>query len=140
MPRILCLDDDRTSLAILCAILRECGHEPLPLLHDGQIVEQIRKYGAHAAVVDLLMPGCDGSQVIANIRSELGPEFPVIVSSTTNLHLRDGGDARTFYAPKPVEREKIASILRRLDLCRPEPTGDSPAGRTECAGAERPGG
>jgi DNA-binding response OmpR family regulator len=114
--RLLVVEDDRRVAAFVEAGLAEEGYA-VDVLHDG------RDAGAHAAaigydavVLDLMLPGRSGLQVLRDIRARK-PSLPVLI-----LTARDSVDARVAgldsgaddYMSKPFALAELSARLRAL--------------------------
>jgi DNA-binding response OmpR family regulator len=114
--RLLVVEDDRRVAAFVEAGLAEEGYA-VDVLHDG------RDAGAHAAaigydavVLDLMLPGRSGLQVLRDIRARK-PSLPVLI-----LTARDSVEARVAgldsgaddYMSKPFALAELTARLRAL--------------------------
>lgn len=125
MKRILLIDDDVELLAMLQEYLRQEGYA-VDLAHDGEQGLAAALAGGHdLAVIDVMMPGMSGIEVLKGIRA--ASRLPVIMLTARGddmdriLGLELGADD---YVPKPcTPREllaRIRAILRRLENSRAE--------------------
>ena len=130
MLRTLIVEDEFTSRKILQAYLAPFG--PCDIAVNGE--EAIEAFGAalhagegyHMVCLDIGMPGMDGHQVCARIRSieeSIGLQgldrTKVIMTSASS----DRGDIRSAfrmecdaYLIKPIDREKLVAQMRELGL------------------------
>lgn len=77
---ILCVDDEALGLQIRRAVLEVAGYQVLTA-QDGQTALTIfSDNSVHAVLLDYLMPGMDGSQVAAAMRS-IKPKIPILLHS-----------------------------------------------------------
>lgn len=118
MERILIIDDDVGLCEVLAERLETEGFT-LEAVHDGARGLERARSGEHALVVlDLMLPGMPGLDVLRNLRAQSG--IPVLILTARGedvdriLGLEIGADD---YLPKPFNpRELIArirAILRR---------------------------
>jgi len=114
MARILAVDDDRTALIVLAGILKSGGHEVLALLRADRLIEEAKAFNAELMVIDILLPGTSGAELYKLIRSEMGADLPIIVSSGTTLKIRLPEDPLLAYCPKPVQSALIKETVTRL--------------------------
>jgi CheY-like chemotaxis protein len=116
--RILIIDDDVRNLFALTslfeghkmdALFAEGGEEGLDILDKNPNVQTV--------LVDIMMPGLDGFEVIRRIRSRREfADLPVI--ALTAKAMRDDREAciaagATDYVAKPADTEHLLSIVRR---------------------------
>ena len=117
--RILVVEDDSVIATAIAAYLRAAGYE-VDAVDDGlKALRRIRYASPDAIVLDLMLPGTDGWQVIESVRAD-GIEAAVVVvsarvSERDRVHaLRLGADdylCKPFGMPELVAR--VESALRR---------------------------
>jgi DNA-binding response OmpR family regulator len=117
--RILVVEDDAVIAQAIAAYLRAAGYE-VDAVDDGlKALRRIRYASPDAIVLDLMLPGTDGWQVIESVRAD-GVEAAVVVvsarvSERDRVHaLRLGADdylCKPFGMPELVAR--VESALRR---------------------------
>jgi len=116
MTRILVVDDDPTTQRLLRIALNADGHE-VAVASDG--LEALAEHGedpADVIVLDIVMPGIDGFEVLQRIRAA-GDEVPVLILSGLS-HLKDrlmgfslGGDD---YMTKPYSMSELRLRVKGL--------------------------
>ncbi|MCB2225723.1 MAG: response regulator [Desulfarculaceae bacterium] len=126
--RILVADDSATARAHLEHVLAGLGHTSLSAASGMQLLELLAREAVDLVLCDLMMPGMDGLEVLAETR-RLKPEVPfIIITSHGSLDsaveaLRQGADD---YLSKPVDAEilahRVAAVLlkRRLEASQRE--------------------
>lgn len=83
-PRILLVDDSELNRELLCSML-ENEYDVLQLANGQQAIEEIGKcgYTLTAVLLDLMMPVCDGYEVLAYMQKHRWNELlPVIIISS----------------------------------------------------------
>jgi len=119
--RILLIEDDREISNLMCTLLNQDGFEVIQAF-DGPSGESLaRKKYPNVIVLDIMLPGKNGLDVLRDIRSKI--KTPVIMLTAKGeamdriIGLELGADD---YLPKPFNpRELIARIkalLRRVKL------------------------
>jgi CheY-like chemotaxis protein len=80
MPYVMIVDDARDSIEPLVAYLERTGYL-VKLVTDGrEALAEIIRHPPHVMVLDLLMPGMDGSELLEVVRSYLRLSMmPVVV-------------------------------------------------------------
>ena len=82
MATILVVDDDPQNRVLLSASLQEAGHTVRPAANGEEALLALHEETFEAVLLDLLMPGMDGFQVLEHMRGEgLLQSLPVIVVS-----------------------------------------------------------
>jgi DNA-binding response OmpR family regulator len=130
-PRVLIAEDDPDTLVILRVNLNAAGIEPM-LAGDGHTaLERIRSESPDAVLLDVLLPGIDGWQVLEELH-ETGNRVPVIMcSAKDNMH--DLQRARELgavaYLVKPFDIDRLVEVtsevvgLRATDVATERDTG-----------------
>jgi CheY-like chemotaxis protein/anti-sigma regulatory factor (Ser/Thr protein kinase) len=83
---ILLVDDDPKALELLEESLRSAGYETQAVRSGTRALEVLASKVVGAILLDLLMPGMDGFQVIRHVRQEPTlKELPILVMTAKNL-------------------------------------------------------
>ena len=111
--RILVVDDSSLARRMTRRILEDLGHEVDDASDGAQALEQFLLKRHDAVVLDLLMHGMDGVEVLRKLR-EMNPELPVIVLTadiqrTTREMVKDAG--AVAMVNKPVSKEQLSEVL-----------------------------
>ncbi|HVV11912.1 response regulator transcription factor [Amycolatopsis sp.] len=119
--RLLVVDDEPNMVELLAASLRFAGFEVTTAPDGTAAIAEARRHRPDLLVLDVMMPGLDGFDVVRRLRSE-GMRAPVLFLSArdspedkvTGLTL--GGDD---YVTKPFSLDeliaRIGAVLRRSD-------------------------
>lgn len=81
---ILIIDDDEITLEILSEILRSLGHEVVTAASGEEGLTLFREQAPDAVIVDLIMPGIGGMEVLKAV-AEHSDEVPAICISGTSV-------------------------------------------------------
>ena len=111
--KILVVDDSGLARRLIRKILEELGHEVEEVSDGAQALERYVLNHHDAVVLDLLMHGMYGVEVLRNLK-ELNPELPVIIVTadiqrTTRDQVKEGG--AVAMVNKPVTKEQLAEVL-----------------------------
>ncbi len=112
--KILIVDDKEANILLLERMLRDAGYVSITSTTDpGEVCALHSKNGYDLILLDLLMPGMDGFQVMRRLNEiEVGGYLPVLVITAQPDHklraLQDG--ARDFIS-KPFD---VAEVLMRV--------------------------
>ncbi|GAB4166668.1 MAG: hypothetical protein Tsb006_5980 [Rickettsiaceae bacterium] len=116
-PIILVVDDDRTTLMTLEAILRRHEYNVLTAANGKLACQVIEKYhnAIDAILLDRMMPEMDGMQVIAWLRQQTRLNKPPIIMQTgadQPEQIREGIDAGVFYyLTKPIQEDVLKAVV-----------------------------
>ena len=87
---ILLVDDDPRTLALLEETLRAAGYETQSVQSGTRALEVLSSKLISAVLLDLLMPGMDGFEVIRHVRQEATlKELPILVMTGKNLTVEE---------------------------------------------------
>jgi len=117
-PLVLVVDDDRELCENLWQILRERGYR-VALAHDaGEVVEQLRGATFRVALIDMKLPGGDGSEVFRLVREADAQARTVLVTgyrpgmdTLVERVLAEGADAACY---KPFDVPRLLDTIDRL--------------------------
>jgi two-component system, NtrC family, response regulator HydG len=121
-PLILVVDDDRDLCENLWQILRDRGYR-VALAHDAtEAAEQLRDTSLRVALIDMKLPGGDGSEVFRLVREAeptartvlitgFRPEMDALVDQV----MAEGADAACY---KPFDVPRLLDTLDRLAKAR----------------------
>jgi len=131
--KILIVDDEQDIVRLLSFALQAEGYQVVTALSGQEALKRVEQERPDIVVLDVMMPGMDGIEVCAELRSK--PEtagLPIIMLSALGQvadrvrGLRAGADD---YVPKPVNLEelsaRITAILNRVQ--RPAVSAAAPA-------------
>jgi len=129
-PRVLIVEDDPDTLVILRVNLNAAGFEPI-LAGDGRTaIARIQAEDPDAVLLDVLLPGVDGWEVLAGLH-ELGDPVPVIVcSGKNNPHdIRRAGElGAVAYLVKPFDIDHLVDVTAEaVRAKRPRIVAEQPA-------------
>jgi diguanylate cyclase (GGDEF)-like protein len=117
MLRILLADDDRVSCKLLGGLLKKWGYEVV-VVHDGSAAmrELVSPDAPQLAILDWIMPGLDGTEVIKAVRSLGQTTYTYILLLSSKGQKRDlleGMDAGADgYLQKPFDRDELRARVR----------------------------
>lgn len=117
--RVLVADDDKILSTMLCSVLRQAGHKPIPAFDSVQAMMMAMKAPVPDLVLlDIAMPGGSGLSMLTKLKnSTKTADIPVIVISgnteqQTPDSARNLGAAR--FVPKPVDPSMLLQIIREV--------------------------
>lgn len=114
--RILVVDDDRALAEMLGMVLQGEGFLAEYSVDGAEAVEKFREMRPDLVLLDLMLPGLDGIEVCARIRSESGVPIIMLTARTDTTDVVRGLEAGADdYVVKPFNPvELIARIRARL--------------------------
>ena len=134
-PRILLVDDEPDIAAFLQPTLERAGFRVLTAANGAEALRKVTTFQPDLIVLDVLMPGTDGRQVLRQLRQQ-GDRPPVIMltqvdgASERTMTLEEGADD---YVNKPCDpHELVARIRAVLRRSRPGPASLAAARKLRC--------
>jgi DNA-binding response OmpR family regulator len=117
---ILVVDDDPATLKLVGVILDQEGYDVVPARSGEEGLERARLQHPDLILLDVMMPGLDGYEVVQRLRTDPATARVPILMLTAKSDLEDqitgfevGADD---YLTKPFRRheltERVASVLR----------------------------
>ena len=118
MATILAVDDDPATLRLVEYTLRRAGHEVVATCDSAGALELASSVGAEALVLDVMMPGLNGLELVRRLRNQpTTAGMPVLMLSALGrgedrvAGLAIGADD---YLAKPFEPDELAIRIARL--------------------------
>ena len=108
--RVLLVDDERAILKVISIKLRVSGYEVVTAVNGQEALELIESAKPDIVLLDVIMPGIDGFEVLRKLRTS--SQLPVIVFSarTENSQKALALGANDFM-PKPFD---VDEMVRRI--------------------------
>jgi DNA-binding response OmpR family regulator len=122
-PRICLIDDDAMVREALSLGLRDAGFDVVTAPGAAAGYDLAAREGIEAVVTDINMPGTDGAELIAQLRTRW-PALPIVAmsgasvidgQSVADIARERGADASLI---KPFRARELASLLKRLLAAR----------------------
>jgi CheY-like chemotaxis protein len=121
---VLVVDDCQINRMIAEACLKTEGYRVLAAEDGPAAVATVRREAVDVVLLDMRMPGMDGSQVIQSVRDALGGSGPAFLLMTAMSDAESAAQAREIgadgscakpYAPKLLREHVRALLLRRQE-------------------------
>ncbi len=114
--RVLVVDDDKAICEYMETFLSQDGYEVKVMVDPIKAVEEVRKGGYHLVVLDLMMPGMDGMEVLRHIR-RMDSDVAVVIF-TGHPSLETAVESMKLeavdYVKKPFDPETFREVLDRV--------------------------
>jgi CheY-like chemotaxis protein len=120
---VVVIDDDRRSVDLLTVHLEAVGLRVVSARDGERGIELIKRLQPATVVLDILLPGLDGWQVLESLKADpVTAPIPVIVVSILDERARGLALGATEYLVKPVSREMVLEALARCEAEAAWPT------------------
>jgi CheY-like chemotaxis protein len=73
VARILIADDNPDVRELLVALFRLRGHDPAAFADGPALLDELRAHPADLCLIDWMMPGMDGPEILSRIRGDPDP-------------------------------------------------------------------
>jgi signal transduction histidine kinase len=111
---VVVIDDDRRSVDLLKAYLEAVGLRVIGARDGERGVDLVRRLQPGWVVLDILLPGLDGWQVLESLKADAATAaIPVIVVSVLDERAKGLALGAAEYLVKPVSREELVEALAR---------------------------
>ncbi|NND43913.1 MAG: response regulator [Xanthomonadales bacterium] len=115
LATILVIDDDPDSLELSERILTKRGYSVISASSGDEGVERASEHQPDLVVLDVIMPGMDGWQVLEQLKGdESTRDIPIVMQSMLSereLGLAKGADD---YLTKPIDKSRLTDAVRKL--------------------------
>ena len=113
MPQILVVDDSAFTRATLTALVKALGYDVVEATNGDEALELVSSTSPDAIVLDLLMPGKDGFEVLKELHAKEST-IPIIVltadiQETSKEKCADLGVVA--FLNKPIQQEEVRAAL-----------------------------
>lgn len=121
-PRVLVVDDDRMVLESTRMVLETSGFDVTVCNRSERAVDEARRCAPDLVLLDLMMPGADGWEVLRRLRAEIWTRDTPVVVFTAKEHrmgrklAQDLGAAD--YVQKPFDSDRLVRLVRGLVSAR----------------------
>ncbi len=111
---VLVIDDDPTQRELMQRFLTGEGFNVRAAASGEEGLRLARQFKPVAITLDVMMPGMDGWSVLSSLKSDVGlRDIPVIMVTMVDDPDRGFTLGAADYATKPINRRRLAQILRK---------------------------
>ena len=119
MAKILVVDDEEINLNIVCSLFAHEGYQVLFAKNGAQAwnsLKNVPKGAINVIIVDRIMPGMDGVELVSQIRADAElKSLPIIMltAKTTEEDILDGLNAGAdYYVTKPFDTDQLLANVK----------------------------
>ncbi len=119
MPVVLVVDDEPDIRTLMKINLEAAGYSVVTAASGEEALEVVHRQPPDAMFLDLMMPGIDGWEVLAELKAGRGPgsEFPVFLVTALHdgeLRVRGGIEGALRYITKPFDPGDLVRALEQV--------------------------
>jgi two-component system response regulator PilR (NtrC family) len=112
---ILIVDDEEVLQDVLTVLLRKEGHHTVSAWSGEEALEVLEREEIDLVLLDLMLPGMHGMQVLKEIRQRQPDQVIVVITAFSSIEsaieaMREGA---FHYIPKPFKNEEVLLTLRK---------------------------
>jgi CheY-like chemotaxis protein len=116
------IDDDETVRDLMDRFLSKEGFSVITAPNGIEGLKRAREVRPAAITLDVMMPDLDGWTVLAALKGDPAlADIPVVLVTIVDEKTRGFALGATDYMVKPIDRERLAGVLRALCGDRPAP-------------------
>jgi len=112
--KILVIDDDKTVIATLAAVLRAAGYEVVTALDPVQGFMAARREKPEVIVLDLMMPAGGGMQLLGKLSSGKAPVVVMTSLTDPKVEAEVTAAGAAGFLKKPVDPQSLKEIIADL--------------------------
>jgi hypothetical protein len=118
--RVLLVDDEPDSLAVLSLMLETCGTEVTGTTETGDVGQLLQQFKPDVLVSDIAMPGEDGYSLIRRVRNLSAAEGGQVPAVALSGYARSEDRTQAIQAgyqmhlSKPVQMDELTQAIARL--------------------------
>jgi signal transduction histidine kinase/DNA-binding response OmpR family regulator len=113
-PTVVVVEDDRRSFDLLRVYLEAAGARVVSARDGEEGLDTVRRLSPAGVVLDILLPGIDGWEVLAQLKADPATAaIPVVVVSMLDERGRGFALGAAEYLVKPVGKDQLLAALYR---------------------------
>ena len=121
--RVLLVDDEALARLRLRGLVGDCTDPPAQVVGEAGTAQQalawLAEHSCDVLLLDIHMPGRDGTQLAAELRQRPNPPAVVFVTAHAQHALQAFDLDAVDYLTKPVKRDRLHAALQRVAQRRP---------------------
>ncbi len=112
---ILIVDDEEVLQDVLSTLLRREGYSTISATTGEEALELIEREEIDLVLLDLMLPGMSGREVLREIRTRDPEQTVVVITAFSSIESAIGAmrDGAFHYIPKPFKNEEVLLTVRK---------------------------
>jgi diguanylate cyclase (GGDEF)-like protein len=116
---VLLVEDDAATAELMTHYLTQGGYRVAHAFNGEAVVKQVRELCPFAVILDIMLPGKDGWQILQELKSDTRiKDIPVIIMSIIDNQSLGFALGATDYLIKPVNRTTLFEKLKELNFSK----------------------
>jgi len=115
VPKLMLVDDDRTTVSLLQTLLSLDGFDVVPVPLGKTVLERARRESPDVFMIDYHLADIPGIDVIKILRADAQfRQTPIVVASGLNVETEAKQAGANLFMLKPFDPGQLASVLNKL--------------------------
>ncbi|KXK20116.1 MAG: response regulator receiver protein [Chloroflexi bacterium OLB15] len=115
MPKVLIVDDDRTTVKLLQTLLELDGFEVSSALKGADVLITVEQSRPDIMLIDYHLSDMDGVEVIRQLRKHDGyASMPIVMASGLDVQEEAIGAGASLFLVKPFEPGELPRLFNKL--------------------------
>ena len=114
MAKVLVADDEPGIRNLICEVLKEEGYDVVPAQDGNRALERAKEAKPDLAIIDMMMPGLSGEEVVQRMAQEGMAELPVIFMSAVPYSGQVEGSRPAIFLAKPFDLNRFLQAVSTL--------------------------
>ena len=115
--RVIVVDDEADSVAMLKVLLNDEGHDVVGLQRGTEVLDAVKDFDPDAVLLDIAMPDKNGYEIAKEIRSRYGEVRPMLIAITGRYKLASDRILSEIvgfdhHVTKPYDPKALLSLLK----------------------------
>lgn len=111
---ILVVEDDAALSRLIEALLQSSGYHSRTVSDGEAALAAVEQARPDLVLLDVTLPGIDGWQVLAQLRSQPAPPPVVLLSARPELRQRGRSSGAAEVVMKPFDIDELLEVVKRL--------------------------
>ena len=115
MPKVMIVDDDRTTVTLLQTLLEMDGFDVVLVPRGSMVLDKAHQEKPDLFLLDYHLADMEGTTIVTNLRAD--PQFaktPIIVASGLNVEGEAKKAGANMFLIKPFDPGSLATIFNKL--------------------------
>ncbi len=118
MPKVMIVDDERTTVSLLTTLLEMDGFDVVVVPKGSQVLKKARKTKPDVFLIDYHLADMEGTEVIKALRADKQfAKTPIVVASGLDVEEECRRAGAAEFLIKPFDPGGLAGLFKRL-ICR----------------------
>ena len=115
MPKLMIVDDDRTTVTLLKTLLEMDGFDVVIVPRGAMVMERAHQELPDIFLMDYHLSDMEGTTIIKNLRADATfAHTPIVMSSGLNVEDEAKRAGANMFLVKPFEPGNLAGIFNKL--------------------------